>query len=338
MPRRASLLLFLFFASLARGGTSPVWPDPEVLLRVLRTNLVVSSPEFNREAASALVSRFGGKFLEPDETEAPPVTAPAIVRRSRFDGGILCVQVGQVGPALAPQLQAALQDVDWTNAATGLVLDLRFAVGDSFESAGRVAALFSDHPGELIQWGEGSVRTDGTAPLWTRPVAVLVNGGTRGSPEALSAVLRLEIGAVVIGQVTAGQASVLRDLTLEGGARIRIPVAPIRLGDGSVVPPRGLQPDISVRVTPEQEKAYQADPFTPVVAGTLSGSGTNQVVTAVTVRRRVNEAELVRAQREGSVPGDLKGGTNAPPARIVHDPALARSLDLIRGMAILRKR
>jgi len=93
-----------------------------------------------------------------------------------------------------------------------------------------------------------------------------------------------------------------------------------------------------VRLTPQQERAYLADPFTAVVAGPASDSGTNRVASTVTVRRRINEAELVRAQRDGTVPGDAKGGSGASAQRVVQDPVLARSLDLIRGLAILRKR
>jgi len=338
MPGRARFILPLFLALSSRAGIPPVLPPPETLMRLLRTNLVMEPVELDREASAALVARFGGRLLGPDESEPAPDSAPALADKSRFDGGVLYVRIGQVGPALAPQLQAALEDSAWNTNAVGLVVDLRFAGGEGFESAGKTAALFADHPGDLLDWGAGSVRSDGRTPAWKKPVTVLVNGSTSGPAEALAAVLRLETGAVLIGQSTAGQAAVHRDLPLEGGGRLRLPVASVRLGNGELVPPRGLQPDITVRLTPQQERAYLADPFTAVVAGPASDSGTNRVASTVTVRRRINEAELVRAQRDGTVPGDAKGGSGASAQRVVQDPVLARSLDLIRGLAILRKR
>jgi hypothetical protein len=154
-----------------------------------------------------------------------------------------------------------------------------------------------------------------------------------------------ETGAgLILGGKTAGQAMVAQEFPLKNGDRLRIATAPIQLGDGSALSEQGLKPDIAVEVSPEEERAYYVDAFkvtdkTNLLAGggssaTSSGSGTNRVVR----RPRFNEAELVRERREGVSEADftaLKG--REPDQPMVQDPALARALDLLRGLALVRQ-
>jgi hypothetical protein len=72
-----------------------------------------------------------------------------------------------------------------------------------------------------------------------------------------------------------------------------------------------------------------------LIATNLAGaSGTNRPP-----RRRINEAELVRAQREGREPGDETNRTARPepPRPVVTDPALVRALDLLKGLALVQQ-
>ena len=55
------------------------------------------------------------------------------------------------------------------------------------------------------------------------------------------------------------------------------------------------------------------------------------------VRRRFNEAELVREKREGaSFDLEVNDRNGEPERPLVHDPALARALDLLKGLAVVR--
>lgn len=312
-------------------------PPLNSVVDLLRTNLTVEGSVFDREAGTALIEKFGGRIVAADEPAPVPSDAPPIIRKERFDHGALYVLVGQVSPGLAPQLKAALLDTNWTAGAAGMVIDLRFAAGEEFGAAGNAAALFTDREGEVLNWGEGTVRVAGPEPAWKQPVAVLVNGGTSGAAEAFAAALRTEAGALLIGRTSAGRAAVFRDLPLENGAKLRLPVSRVRTGDGKEISPAGLQPDIEVKVSQEQDRAYIADPYTLVntTGGTLST--TNRLAASLTLRRRVNEAELVRAQKEGTVPGDNKPEPLADADRVIRDPVLGRGLDLVRGLSILQK-
>jgi hypothetical protein len=67
---------------------------------------------------------------------------------------------------------------------------------------------------------------------------------------------------------------------------------------------------------------------------TNSVSGTNRVAR----RPRFNEAELVRERREGISEADMTALRERDPEKPqVNDPALARALDLLKGLAVVRQ-
>jgi hypothetical protein len=127
---------------------------------------------------------------------------------------------------------------------------------------------------------------------------------------------------------------------------LRIATAPVALGDGSTISVSGLKPDIDVTVDAEDERAYYADAFyvmkkTNMVADVGSSGPNSAGGTNGTRRSRFNEAELVREHREG-LDRDREPGTPRPrppevEAPIVSDPALARALDLLKGLAVVRQ-
>jgi hypothetical protein len=175
-------------------------------------------------------------------------------------------------------------------------------------------------------------------------VAVLVNRETAGAAEALAAALRETGAGLILGGRTAGQAMVAQEFPLKNGERLRIATAPIQLGDGTAMSEQGLKPDIAVEVSLEDERGYYEDAFKTtdktnlVASGGLSltnqASGTNHLVR----RPRFNEAELVRERREGVSESDLTAlRVHEAEKPMVQDPALARGLDLLRGLALVRQ-
>jgi hypothetical protein len=116
------------------------------------------------------------------------------------------------------------------------------------------------------------------------------------------------------------------------------------LGSGEPLGLDGLKPDIQVAVPPDDEKIYFADPYR-LLAKSLpflhDPDGTNAVSTNRLGRHRINEAELVRMQKEGlnleddTAPGP---GRSAEPVRqTIQDPVLARGLDLLKGLALIQR-
>ena len=126
---------------------------------------------------------------------------------------------------------------------------------------------------------------------------------------------------------------------------MRIATAPIHVGDGSPLSIQGVMPDITVELSQQEERAYYADAFKEVTrTGVLAGAGlslTNEANgTNRTRRPRFNEAELVRERRDGFNP-DLvllpEGRENEGEKPVVRDPVLARALDVLKGLAVVRQ-
>ena len=245
-------------------------------------------------------------------------------------------------------MSAAFNDLSASNKLKGVVLDLRFAGGDDYSAACAVADLFLTKPLPLLDWGNGVVQSKANPDAITLPLMILVNQQTMAAAEALAAVLRETGAGLVIGTNTAGQAAIGRDFVLKNGQRLRIATAEIKLGSGTALSAQGVKPDIQVGVNADEEKAYYADAFRNLpkptnVLAAADGSLTNSAVNETNrpARRRLTEADLVRERRE-----ELNRISETPPAvakkmetdkPTVRDPALARALDLLKGLAIVRQ-
>lgn len=100
------------------------------------------------------------------------------------------------------------------------------------------------------------------------------------------------------------------------------------------MPAGGLRPDIAVTVGAEEERAFYAEPYrnlgrSAVIAG---GAAHGQDSPA-----RLNEAELIRRMKEGQNPETAPVITTPSVATPqVRDPALARALDLLKGLSVVR--
>lgn len=314
-------------ASNSGGDAVPPLAD---LLKAVRENVKDASAA-EAAAAKALLEGIQGSVLGPDDPGEPPSDAPAVVRKERLEAGPLYVRVGQVSLGLAPQLAAILRDTNLVSAANGLVLDLRFATGVEYGAAASAADLLAQPGTPLMDWGNGTVVAGSKAQPWDLPVAVLVNHETRGAAEALAAAIRSAQAGLVIGTPTAGKAAVFRDVPLAGGLRLRLAASPVRMGDGKVIGPDGVQPDIAVRTVATNERIFLEDPFAMI--GAKSGAEGGVLTNTVTVRRRITEADLVR-QRRGeteAAPTPAAGAT-----KVIRDPVLARAVDLLRGLAALK--
>jgi C-terminal processing protease CtpA/Prc len=270
------------------------------------------------------------------ETNAVPMTSSAIL-----DENYGYIRVTRVGARLPEEFASSLEKLAATNKLKGLVVDLRFAGGSDYASAASVADRFLASEQPLLDWGQGVVKSTDKTNAFRLPVAVLVNQFTSGAAEALAAALRQTEVALLIGTNTAGQASMTKDFPLSTGQTLRVAVSPVRAGSGVLV--ERLQPDIQVTVKPEDERTYFADIYrVPSKAG-MTSAATDLASLALTnkpPRKRLNEAELVRMLREGERLDDetakaTPGMEAVKPA--IADPVLARAVDLLKALAVVRR-
>jgi hypothetical protein len=306
----------------------------------------MSEAQLNQAAVQALVSGLGSRVsLVTNGSAAKAQTdAPLVSKSSVFDGEVGYLRIERVGDGLASAVREACSKLAATNKLAGVILDLRYAAGDDYASAVATAELFVKKAQALLNWGNGVVRSTDNSEALSIPVAVLVNRQTAGAAEALAAVLRETGAGLVLGSTTAGQAMIAQEFPLKNGDRLRIATAPVQLGDGSALPGQGLKPDIAVEVSAADERTFYADAYkvlsrSELLAGggpvlTNSVSGTNRVAR----RPRFNEAELVRERREGISEADMTALRERDPEKPqVNDPVLARALDLLKGLAVVRQ-
>ena len=322
-------------------------PDFKEVFDLVRAHLAgVSDAKLNETAVQGLISRLSPRVSLVTNGAAVSATAetPLVSKSNIFEGRIAYVRVERVGDGLASAVRGACKKLAGTNQLEGVILDLRYAGGDDYASAATTADLFIKKAQPLLDWGTGMVRSKDNGGAISVPVAVLVNRDTAAAAEALAAVLRETGSGLVLGNKTAGRAMIAREFPLKNGERLRIATAPIQLGDGTALSEQGLKPDITVEVSPTDERAYYANAYTvlrrtDLVAGaalalTNQTSGTNRAVR----RPRFNEAELVRERREGISEADITAlGDREPEKPMITDPALARALDLLKGLALVRQ-
>jgi hypothetical protein len=319
------------------------------VFELLKANLAgVTGEQLNDAAVRGLLVQLAGKVSVVGEDAAPVRGAGtnAPVSATVFDRNYGCLRVSRLVTGTGKEFQAAYDRLILENKIKGLVIDLRFAGGRDYAAAVAVADRFFADEQPLVDWGEGWRRSTAKTNAITLPVAVLVNRKTTGAAEALAGMLRHRDVGLLIGTNTAGEASVAREFSLKTGHRLRLAVAPVKVANGMELPFSGIKPDLEVEVGPEDELAWFEDayrtPPKPARLAGASGTETNAAATNRTPRRRINEAELVRMNREGQLPDREPPITNEPSRTVesppvVNDPALARALDLLKGLVVVQQ-
>jgi hypothetical protein len=354
MTRFAFCLILAFVLELAGGPVSAAAgsnsaPDFSEIYKLIKQHAAgVTESELNRASVEGLVAALSPRVSWVTNSASgtaagEPISVP---QSSVFDGPVACIRIARVNGLLARELKGAYEALSSTNNLVGIVLDLRYAAGDDYSAAAAAADLFTSAAEPLLNWGGGVVTSHSKTNAIRVPVVVLVNHDTAGAAEALAALMREHGAGLILGSATAGQAMVTRDFPLSAGGVLRIAVAPVTRADGSPLVARGIDPDIQVAVSAEEERAYYSSAYavmtrTNVSAGVRATPGNAAGRTNLVSRRvRMSEAELVREHRDGLDRDEDAGAAvrvAEPPKPLVNDPALARALDLLKGLALVRQ-
>jgi hypothetical protein len=339
-PFSILLVVALLGAGLVPGRSAePPAPHFQDVLRLLRAHLPgVTDQDLDRAAVEGFVRYFQPRvqWITGDATAFTNPPPGEVGEATVYQGRFAYVRVLRIGPGITKEFRAAFDRLAASNKVAGLVLDLRFTSGFDFAAAGHLAATFVDGDLPLLSWGDENIRATSSTNVLSVPTAILVNSETTGAPEAVAAALRVVDRAVIVGSPTAGQARVFRDFALGEGQTLRIATGVVQAGEDQALD-HPVSPDILVEVTRDRERAFMTDPYR--VEGTASAAGLG--ATNGRPRHRINEAELVRLRREGLDPENAGGPARSspPPAAadpVVQDPALARALDLLKGITLFQ--
>jgi hypothetical protein len=152
--------------------------------------------------------------------------------------------------------------------------------------------------------GDDAAAAAATANLFAAkrlPLAILVTGQTRGAAVALAAALREARAGLIFGSAAAA-----------------------------------VKPDISVEETPADEKKFFENPYAAPATNEVGAlPGTNNFLPWVD---HTSEADLVRAKIKDGDEDESPPPPHAvePQKPVMRDPVLARAVDLIKGLAVLR--
>mgnify|MGYP003333637102 FL=1 len=318
----------LLSSLLVRAAAPTSQPKFQEVFELIRTNLGgTTSAEVERLALKALLSQLDGQAVIENgpAASAPLASGPVISKSALFDSAFGYVRISHVSPKLEEALPAEVLKLGGSK-LKGLLLDLRYAAGSDQKAAARVADRFLPAERVLLTVDGETMKATTKTNALQLPTAILVNRQTSGSAEVLAALLRQNQVGLLIGTATPGGIRQFKEFTLSTGQRLRIASGDTKLGDGQSLPASGLRPDIAVTVTADEERAFFAEPYRVVgKSGSTNAPG------------RLNEAELVRRLNAGENPdvhpASVAAVVSTPQVR---DPALARALDLLKGLAVVR--
>jgi hypothetical protein len=310
------------------------WPPFEHILQAIETHLPeLNRDELNAALVQALLDHYHPRveLVPVGQPEAAQAAPASLQSPTVFDRSFAYIRIHTVEADLDRQLRDAWTQIVSGNQLQGLVLDLRFASGHDYTAAARVADLFVAGTQPLLSWSDTVINATPDQEVARMPVVVLINQRSIGAAEALAGALREAGVALLVGSSTAGQAHMYQELDLPGGRVLRVASEPVLVGEGRSMA-GGLQPDIEVSVSLADERQYIQDPYA-VIPGAVVGTALHAE------RSRVNEAELIRQRQTGPRPGTGRAPSATPPARtqdpVVQDPALARGLDLLKGITLV---
>jgi hypothetical protein len=210
--------------------------------------------------------------LRADETNA-------LAKSAILENNVLFFRIGEVKNDLPAEIQSAQNTLATTNKIAGTVLDLRFAGGDDLDSARAVENFFAQNK---------------------LPLAILVNGETRGAAIKLAMDLRAAHAGLIFGSA--------KD---------------------------NLSPDILIDVKPKNESAFFENPYALVVTNeSVSIVMTNDLLPIID---HTSEAELVRKHVKDGEDDEADTGRVAPEP-FIRDPVLGRAVDFLKAEAIWRQR
>ena len=290
----------------------------------------LTDSELDRATLQGLLSLIapGGQIVAPAATgDAQPVPFHTEI----IDNRIGYLRLGSLSKGDIGELDSALQDFD-SKSLKSAILDLRATPSSNdFEMAAEVVKRFSPKGKILFTIkkpgaNENRQFTSDQEPKFHGLLIALADGETAGAAEVALAALRAHAKAMIVGQLTAGQAAEFADMPLPSGKVLRVAVSEISLPGAAALFPGGVKPDIAVEMT-DVQKQLRVD---------LENSVGRFVFDSE--RPRMNEAALVSGKNPELDALQAAQHSKSPAKPLVHDAVLQRAVDLVTSIGIYENR
>ena len=254
------------------------------------------------------------------------------------DNKIAYLRITSFSSFTVKELHAAMDSMG--DDVNGVIIDLRGNPGGLLQAAIGVCNEFlkegtivSTHPDRETHNGPTQAVADNRGRKYTKPLVVLVNQYSASASEIVSGALKDDKRALLVGQRTFGKGSVQQIFTLEGGdAIVKLTTAHYYLPSGRCIHREenstewGVDPDVTVEMTPEQMRAAQeARQETEAAPGDYVPTPTTKPLTV----------EPPKVLQPGANPMNpvAQGATTQPVTRktlLEADPQLAAGLLVLR--------
>ncbi|MDF5733311.1 MAG: S41 family peptidase [Rhizonema sp. PD38] len=145
----------------------------------------------------------------------------------------------------------------------GYLLDLRGDPGGLVDSSVAIARMWLDN-GVIVREVDriGKIeefKAEGTA-LTKQPLVVLVDGDSASASEILTAALKDNNRAVVVGSQTFGKALVQEVVPLSDGCGLAVTIEHYFTPKGTDIGHKGITPDVKIDLTQPQQQQLEANP------------------------------------------------------------------------------
>jgi carboxyl-terminal processing protease len=226
--------------------------------------------------------------------------------------GIGYIRITEFGDRTGDELEDALNKLK-AQGMKALILDLRLNPGGLLDQAVEVCQKFLPR-GQLIVSTEGRdpaqnsvLRAKGHGDeLKGMPMVILVNLGSASASEIVTGCLQDLHRAVILGEKTFGKGSVQSIFPLDDVGALKLTVAKYYTPSHRVIHEHGIEPDIVVPMTEEQEAALL---LARLPGGLESLDATNRVRVA-----QIQDVQLERA--EDLLKGMLLDGELSKPEKV----------------------
>jgi carboxyl-terminal processing protease len=177
-------------------------------------------------------------------------------------GTIGYIRVAQFSDQTASEIRTAIQALE-QKGVTGYLLDLRSNPGGSLDSMVSVARMWL-REGKILsivgREGEGEQETANRQALTDKPLVILVDRGTANVSEMLAGSLQAQGRAILVGTPTFGNSRIQALYPLSDGSAVSLTVAKWLTPSGKDINQTGLQPDVAIVATPDQQTMLSTDP------------------------------------------------------------------------------
>lgn len=204
----------------------------------------------------------GGEFKDYTLTRED-IKISTVKGTRMLDEDIGYIRITEFSNPTATALRKAVEEL-LEKKMKALVLDQRNNPGGLLTSSIEVSELFLPKGAPIVSTrGRGSsshplpAKAGGSVHFTSFPMVVLVNGGSASAAEIVSGALHDNKRAVLVGETTFGKGSVQNIVQIEDGTAARITTAHYYTPSGRCIHEKGIEPDISVPVSPEEWQQVQ---------------------------------------------------------------------------------